>query len=329
MAFDTDFDFAAQPHPEVDIDKWQQLVNLIAELYDCECGTIVHFHNETFTAVVASINPGNFLKSGDNWPWKLKSFCRRIIETEHDLYVPNTPEDPDWCDAPPVTDGPVRSYLGYPINWPDGRHFGTICAIDTKTSNYQTTLRQVLRQFSELINNELALIYNYEQAKQLSVTDTLTQTHNRRGLFTLGEQIMKEALRKKEELGFVYLDIDNLKLVNDHHGHEFGDEGLQTLAALMKETTRASDVVARVGGDEFVILFPNGSEEHLVTYCQRIETLFKEKLAHKTEFSNMGVSAGYQLFSIDHDISLDHILTIVDAKMYDNKNKKKLATQAS
>ena len=150
-------------HPSLDLNKWQTTVNLIAELYECPCGTIVQYLGDSFHVVSASNTEGNFLEQDASWPWELRSFCRRIIETGEGLYVGNAKADAYWREAPPVLEWGVRSYLGLPITWPDNTLFGTICVIDTKETDYNDVHIRLLEQLRDLINADLKHIHDFEK----------------------------------------------------------------------------------------------------------------------------------------------------------------------
>ncbi|UTW59226.1 GAF domain-containing protein [Kordiimonas sp. SCSIO 12603] len=159
----------ADPHPVIDIGKWKQTANILSRLYGASCGTIVQLHEGEFKTVVVSDNEDNFLKVGDSWSLEIESFCRRIMETGEGLYVENAPCIEEWKHIPPVADGPVVSYLGLPIYWPDNTLFGTICVIDTKGTEYDSTLVDLMEQFRDLISKDLQLIENFERILSLAV----------------------------------------------------------------------------------------------------------------------------------------------------------------
>src|SRR5208282_5416520 len=93
-----------------------------------------------------------------------------------------------------------------------------------------------------------------EKLHALSITDDLTGLFNRRGFYTFAEQQLKLAGRQKKKIYMLYADQDNLKEINDTWGHQEGDAALVDIAAIFKECFRDSDVVARIGGDEFVVV---------------------------------------------------------------------------
>jgi diguanylate cyclase (GGDEF)-like protein/PAS domain S-box-containing protein len=101
---------------------------------------------------------------------------------------------------------------------------------------------------------ELELRRREQQLRMLSLTDELTGLYNRRGLYALGEHMMRSARRHKSGMGVVFLDLAGLAAINERLGHGQGDEALRDLAAVLAACIRESDVLARAGGDEFVVL---------------------------------------------------------------------------
>ena len=98
-----------------------------------------------------------------------------------------------------------------------------------------------------------------EALRTLSIKDDLTGLYNRRGFFALAEQGLKTAQRMGTEMLLIYGDLDNLKEINDTFGHKEGDQALMDISQILKETFRESDIIARIGGDEFVMLAMNSS----------------------------------------------------------------------
>ncbi len=101
---------------------------------------------------------------------------------------------------------------------------------------------------------EMALRRREEQLRMLSLTDSLTGLYNRRGFLALGEHAMRVARRRSRSLTVISVDVDGLRDVNARFGHAQGDEVLRTVADVLRACIRESDVVGRVGGDEFVVL---------------------------------------------------------------------------
>ncbi|MEZ9232718.1 diguanylate cyclase [Vibrio amylolyticus] len=317
----------------IDLDKWQQSVDLMSELYGSVNGSIVQFRDNQFTVIATSSNKDNFLEKDDNWPADIKSFCREIVETDRSLYVPSARSDSRWSDAPPVEKGPVRSYCGLPIHWPDGSIFGTICVIDTKSSDYSTTLLKLLEQFCMLISADLKMACDLEELKSLALTDELTRLHNRRGLSLLGEQRIKDAARSHQIIGLTYLDIDNLKQMNDEAGHSVGDHCILTLAETLSEVCIENDIKARVGGDEFVIitLFDENTESNhqrvLDKLSTRIQERYLESVRVHDENGVTSVSSGGIAYRNSELQCLDDMIQKADELMYlHKKNKGKITS---
>ena len=101
---------------------------------------------------------------------------------------------------------------------------------------------------------EMELRRREEQLRMLSLTDELTGLYNRRGLYALGEHMMRSARRHKAGLGVILLDLVDLAAINERLGHSHGDQALCDLADVLTACIRESDVLARAGGDEFVVL---------------------------------------------------------------------------
>lgn len=114
----------------------------------------------------------------------------------------------------------------------------------------QVALQQERDRLEEIVQERTA------QLHQLAITDPLTITFNRRHLAILGEQIFRHARRYQHPLAALMLDIDHFKKINDRYGHAVGDLVLKKLAEYLQTNLRASDVLGRYGGEEFVVLMP-------------------------------------------------------------------------
>ncbi|MEZ4401814.1 MAG: GGDEF domain-containing protein [Kofleriaceae bacterium] len=109
-----------------------------------------------------------------------------------------------------------------------------------------------------------------EREQALSRTDELTGLANRRAMEELTGLLVAGARRSGRPLTIAYLDLDNFKTVNDDHGHDAGDRALADVAAVLRRSTRSSDVIARLGGDEFAVLLPDADGAAARTVLERI-----------------------------------------------------------
>ncbi|MBB6523630.1 sensor domain-containing diguanylate cyclase [Pseudoteredinibacter isoporae] len=316
--------FRNYPPEALDLDQWQTTVDLISRIYGTACGAIVQFNGDEFTALSSSSNDDNFIGPGDTWAWEVKSFCRRVVETRNQLYVNNAVGQKEWSDAPPVCSGPVRSYLGFPIFWPDGEIFGTICSIDTKATEYEESFVDLMAQLRDLVSGELQHLWDIEKLQQVAITDSLTGLYNVRGIRSLGQQRINDQQRFGLELGLIYFDVDNLKLLNDNFGHHKGDECLVAVSDALKNSFRKTDIIARVGGDEFVViaLCQAGSESELRQSCHDACEAFQREFSHQYVGINLDVSFGLKCFSKVDSSDLDTMITEVDSLMYQEKKNR-------
>ncbi len=155
----------------------------------------------------------------------------------------------------------------------------------------------------------------------LSLTDELTGLYNRRRFFVLTEQCLKVAIRTKKRSLLLYIDMDDLKWINDHYGHNEGDQALIDLANILKKTFRESDIIARMGGDEFVVLL-DSTDENDETLITRLDENIKDYNAKKPQGYILSISVGAAQFDPEYSISIDELLSRADALMYAQKRKR-------
>jgi diguanylate cyclase (GGDEF)-like protein/PAS domain S-box-containing protein len=163
-----------------------------------------------------------------------------------------------------------------------------------------------------------------EAIKTLSFKDDLTGLYNRRGFFALAEQGLKTAQRNGIEVLLLYGDLDNLKEINDTFGHQEGDLVLTDLSDILKQTFRESDIVARMGGDEFVILAMNCNEVSAEKLITRFEKSLSDYNSQRKRSYTLSLSLGTAYFNPQKSCSLEALLTRADKMMYENKQKRKI-----
>jgi len=130
--------------------------------------------------------------------------------------------------------------------------------------------------------------YTYDRINHLASFDTLTGAANRRMLLQMLHRNLAHADRSGTLLSIIFIDVDKFKQINDRYGHAQGDHALQVIAKTFEANIRASDVVGRIGGDEFVILCPGLSRVQSVSLVKRI----KNALAQQAKKHPLVVSAG-------------------------------------
>ena len=162
-----------------------------------------------------------------------------------------------------------------------------------------------------------------EELKKLARFDNLTGSCNRGYGLALLDRQLKLAKRNKAQILLAYLDVDNFKDINDSFGHEEGDKVLKEVVKLLKSTLREIDIICRMGGDEFLLIFPESSEEDSPLIRKRIrKNLVKLNRELKRPYK-ISFSMGFSCYNPDNPQSMDELIRIADKKMYEDKQNKK------
>ena len=159
-----------------------------------------------------------------------------------------------------------------------------------------------------------------ETLRRLSLLDGLTNLYNRRGFLTFAEQFIRLAQRSQRNLSLVLADVDYLKAINDNFGHAYGDEALIRTANILRKTFRRSDIIGRIGGDEFAIFAIDVNHEGIPILIQRLyDTLKADNQSYATAPYALSFCAGYvHLSPIDHP-HIDEWLNEADCMLYEQK----------
>jgi len=158
----------------------------------------------------------------------------------------------------------------------------------------------------------------------MSITDPLTGLYNRRGFITLAEQQLKLAKRSKKGLMLFFCDLDELKAINDTLGHEEGDNAIVEMADIFKESFRDSDIIARIGGDEFALLAIGTDGINPEYLTARLMKNINAHNAREKRRYKISVSIGLSSFSPDQPCSIDELMSRADKLMYKQKKLKQL-----
>ncbi len=174
----------------------------------------------------------------------------------------------------------------------------------------------------EMIRKQLLMRSMIDKLDSVWSYDMLTNVFNRSGFKKYGIRVWEDGLRN---LGVIvlFMDLDDLKKVNDTYGHEEGDNFIRTFAQLLKNVKRHGEAIMRYGGDEFVILAPLTLDRTAEGYVWAIQ----EELRKFNEVSSLSytldASIGYRVITADDNISLNEAIEIADSQMYQNKKHKK------
>jgi diguanylate cyclase (GGDEF)-like protein len=243
------------------------------------------------------------------------SFCTHAIAQDEPFIVTDASIHPLFCNNPLVVGEPhIRAYVGIPLKMRDGLKIGTLCAVDFQPRALSTAEIDILSGLGRMVVDQIEL-------RRLAITDPLTGALTRRGFEAEIDRELRRAKRSKRPFSLIVVDVDHFKSVNDRYGHASGDIVLQSVVGQIKQELRASDCVARLGGEEFVIAMPETDLDGARALAERI----REKIAGtvvQRQSQSIAVTASFGIAS--HDGSDGHwaaTLEKADAALYLAKSR--------
>jgi diguanylate cyclase (GGDEF)-like protein len=151
---------------------------------------------------------------------------------------------------------------------------------------------------------------------RLATTDPLTGTLNRRQFFELGQDLVGRRSESKQRFGLLLIDIDHFKAINDQHGHPAGDAALKHMVGCLRAELRKTDLIGRLGGEEFAIALQTGATDVALRIAERLRTkVATSPLEHGSIRIEMTISIGLAM-ARDTDDSLEQIIARADAELY-------------
>jgi diguanylate cyclase (GGDEF)-like protein len=161
-----------------------------------------------------------------------------------------------------------------------------------------------------------------ETYRSLALIDELTGIYNRRGLLTLGEYYLRMVRRQKKCIYMLYADFDDLKTINDTWGHQEGDTALIETAGVLKNNFRESDIIARIGGDEFVVILVDTTSDSIDTVIDRLKKAVEINNSEGNHAYRLSLSVGIAFCDPEHPVSIEELVSQADRHMYDDKKRK-------
>ncbi|NLI13548.1 MAG: diguanylate cyclase [Peptococcaceae bacterium] len=160
-----------------------------------------------------------------------------------------------------------------------------------------------------------------EKLQYLATTDTLTGAYNRGTGLALLENQVKAQKRNKDVFSICYIDVNGLKYVNDNFGHFEGDGLLVSVCKYIKGVIRESDILCRLGGDEFMIIFPQCAKDNADAIINRITANIDADNEGKRNPYHISFSFGIIQVDADNEKSIDALIEMADMKMYEHKER--------
>lgn len=243
-----------------------------------------------------------------------EAFCNVTIRMREPLIVEDAATDPRFKDNPHVVGPPfIRFYAGVPLSTEDGYNLGALCAIDTKPRRIDSRQIALLKDLADMVMSAF-------EARKLAGTDSLTGALTRRGFRDAAERALALSARHSYPLSCIALDLDRFKAINDTHGHAVGDRVLVEAVKCCRERLRNSDILGRIGGEEFAILLPHTDGVAALAIADQVRATLAQRVIVLPEDS-IKVSASFGVVTRDDtDVTLDELLHRADMALYSAKN---------
>jgi diguanylate cyclase (GGDEF)-like protein len=207
-----------------------------------------------------------------------------------------------------------------------------------KRKTVEEKLREYHKDLGELVNerttellkaNEKLQLENMERKKleeelrTISITDDLTGLMNRRGFFSIAKSQCEIAGRNNLNLSFLFLDLDNMKEINDKFSHKVGDLALVDAADMLKKSFRESDTIVRFGGDEFVAMIMETPETNIEMLTKRLKVNLDSFNKKTSKPYQLSFSFGMTRYNPKNPCSIDKLIAEADKMMYKQKKNKR------
>ena len=210
--------------------------------------------------------------------------------------------------------------VAFPL-WCRGRAVGALVGTDTTTSTREPRLSAPVRAAIHTLLEPAAVALDnairLQRAQALTVTDDLTQLFNSRYLSEVLRREGKRAVRSRQPLSLMFIDLDRFKEVNDTYGHLYGSRALVEAAGVIRDCARETDVVARFGGDEFAVVLPDTGSEGAMVVADRVRQRIAafDFLAKEGLHCRLTASSGVATFP--HPVpTVDRLMQAADDAMY-------------
>jgi diguanylate cyclase (GGDEF)-like protein len=247
-----------------------------------------------------------------------------VAQTGKPTIVNNTAKDPRFAKRfDSETQFRTRSILCAPLV-SRGRTIGVVQVINRRGGRFTQTDLDLLMTMVEPCAIALENAILFQRTEQLTITDDLTKLFNSRYLNVYIGREIKRCKRHGIPLSIIFLDLDGFKSVNDQHGHLAGSRTLTEVGSILAEAVRESDILARYGGDEFVVVLPETPPAGALVIAERIRRAIAAHPFLREEGLEARISASFGIASYpDHALTPEGLIQKADQAMYRVKEKDK------
>ena len=248
---------------------------------------------------------------------------REAISERRRVVVDNTADPGNRFKLYAGMEPETGSFLCEPLIFEGNRILGVLNLYRQRADAFTAAELEFISKISEQLAHTLNKILIYEHTKELAITDDLTGIFNRRYFNQSFEMEIQRANRYNHSLSILMLDLDNFKTYNDVNGHLMGDEVLKKVSQVLENILRKTDLVARFGGEEFIIMLPEISKDQ----SQRVANKLRREI-EKSQFVNeetlpqgrLTISVGLSVFP-DDSRDPQKLIQYADEALYDAKAK--------
>jgi diguanylate cyclase (GGDEF)-like protein len=289
-------------------EAFDRIVRLVKDLLHAPVATITMFDAHR-----------GWIKASQGWcaqseTDRRKTFCTHTIQGDGPLVIPDATKDDRFSVNPYVIGPPyIKSYAGVPLKTDRGLNIGALCVVDFKPREFTPDQIRIMTSFAEIAVQELEL-------RQQLATDVLTGLLSRRSFETEAARAIGLARRHAQPLSLVTFDLDYFKSINDRFGHAIGDRVLIRVAQVAKAFLRETDLIARIGGEEFAILLPRTDRKDAAAVANKLRIAI-EQLKFELDGTSFGVTASFGVSPLLKDeIELSKLMERADSSLYQAKN---------
>ena len=271
------------------------------------------------------------------------SFCQHVVAAESAFIVNDARDHPLVCESLGYLKLNVVAYVGVPLTTQDGETLGAFCAIDDVPREWTFEQVAILQDLAAVAMAEIELraalralaksqdelLVMQTRLRTQATRDELTGLHNRRGFSEHARQHLATAQRSGTPFFLLNLDLNDFKSINDRLGHDAGDQALIEMAAILKQVFRTADVIARMGGDEFIVLVSNSGTDEVHLVIARLFVALDHHNAQPHRDYHLATSIGIATFDPAAPVHLAQLLRKADVELYEHKRAGKLSAAAA
>ena len=269
------------------LDKWQSLINTAAKIADVPSALIMRLNEKNIEVFLSSKTKSNPINAGKKIELIYGIYCETVIANQKKLLIPNAMKNIIWKENNPAEDDNIVSYIGFPVNWPDGEVFGTICVLDNKENYHSNDFIDLLQQIKQHLETDLKLLLLNDDLKEKNAQ--LEQLNNTKSRFLslISHDIRGSVGTINEFLKLMIEDYDNLdKSELKPMINSLSKNAGSTYKTLETLLTWSKNDLVQIQPDKMKVNIVDITDNILNSFGQ--ELLFK-KLIVKKEYSSKNI----------------------------------------